>query len=398
MRKAATFFALSAALSLGAQQRAAFALPNGLKVRVYEDHSLPLLRGELRLTLPRPSEDGEAWMRPLGFRMLGAGGSGARGAAAFAQAADAIGLDLHLATTADSAAWTFSVRSQDQEAALALLADRVTRPGFDPIALETARNQAWNELSESDALIQAQLRFSRGLSAVPEPEEQLLGAGDPARLSAWHHRLFRPEQATLALWGDLDEAQARQVALLSLGAWTDAPAGPARPSGPSPESGPFLAALPGEAPTVAVGLVSDGTDAPARRFLRTWVDDQLKADGFSLATGNEGDALVATATAPVGTPAETLRARISSALDALPEALSAAGLSALQARDASLAKLMGLHPAALVAKAAREAPPALDLPAAKAVLSRWCAPPNRRLFASGDPGSLQGLQTTTPKR
>lgn len=373
----------------------AFTLPNGLKVLLFEDHSLPLLRGELRVDLPPPPQDGEAWLRPLGFHMLAAGGSGARSAAAFALASDAIGLELRLRTGPDAALWTFAVRSQDQETAFGLLADQVARPAFDPLALEPARTLAWSELSESDAQIRAQLRFTRSLSALPEPDERALGAVDPPALLAWHRRLFRPDRATLVLWGDLDGAQARQVTLLALGAWT---AQPQPASGPAPfaaEPGPFLAALPGEAPSVALGLVEDGRDRPQRRFLRPWVAAQLRAAGIAL---EDGDALVLRADAPLGTPAGALQARLAAALDALPAAFRPADLAALNTAAATGRVVMRLHPAALLAQAAEPSEAPADLAAAKAVLQRWLGPANRRAFFSGDPGSLQEAQTSTPKR
>ncbi|HET6330998.1 MAG TPA: insulinase family protein [Holophagaceae bacterium] len=394
MRPASALFLLPALLSADPAPTT-FTLPNGLKVALFEDHSLPLLRGELRLDLPAPTEDGQAWLRPLGLSMLAAGGSGARNAAAFALGADAIGLELRLSPGPDAALWAFSTRSQDQEAALGLLADRVTRPAFDPLALEPARLAAWSELSESDALARARLRFARASSALPEPDERALGSVDAATLAAWHRRLFRPDRAVLVLWGDLDASQARQLVLLSFGAWT-AVAEPASSAAPSaPEPGPFLAALPGEAPAVSIGLLEDGRDRAQRRFLRPWISAQLKAAGIAL---EEGDALSLRADAPLGTSAESLRARLAAALDALPASFTAADLAALRVQAATEKGLLSLHPEALLAGIAMPTEAPTDLAAAKALLDRWCAPSNRRLFASGDPGSLQGFQTSTPKR
>lgn len=403
MKAASLLFLVPALLSAAQPVPVAFVLPNGLQVALFEDHSLPLVRAELRLDLPAPASDGQAWLRPLGFRMLAAGGSGARSAAAFELSADAIGLDLRLSSGPDAAIWTLAIRSQDQETAFNLLADRVARPVFDPLALEPMRLAAWSEISESDALARAQLRFARALSALPEPDERALGSVDAAGLAAWHRRLFRPDRATLVLWGDLDASQARQLALLSLGAWTaqreSAPNGPP----PAPETGPFLAALPGEAPVVSLGLVEDGRDRAERRFLRPWIATQLKAAGIAL---EDGDAIVLRAEAPMGTSAGSLRARLAAALDTLPGSFSGADLAALRTQAATERALMSLHPGALLAGTATPVEAPADLAAAKALLDRWCASSNRRLFASGDPGSLQGLQgghqdapqTPTPKR
>ncbi|MBS1767721.1 MAG: insulinase family protein [Acidobacteria bacterium] len=399
MKRIAFLIPALLAAPLTAQQ--AFTLPNGMQVRLFEDHSLPLVQGELRLALPPAREDGEAWLRPFGFRLLAEGGSGSRTAAAFAQAADALGLDLRLARGPLQATWTFAARSQDQEAALGLLADRVTRPVFDPLALEPARLQAWSDLTNADALARARLRFARSLEALPLPAERDLASVDPARLAAWHRRLFRPDRATLVLWGDLDLAQARQLAVLSFGAWPAAtsPETPLKPA--APDSGPFLAALPGEAPVVSIGLVADGVDAPQRRFLWGWMDAQLQAAGLQPSREEDDGAVSLRVSGPLGTAAETLHARLAGALDALPKALTAESFAAWKAQAAQKAALAGLHPGQRIhaASAPTEAP--ADLDAAKAVLTRWCAETNRRLFASGDPGALQGLQASaaaTPNR
>lgn len=385
--------ALFLSASLGAQATpTTFTLPNGLHVALFEDHSLPLVRGELRLTLPTPAADGQAWLRPLGFRMLAEGGSGIRSAMAFALSADAIGLQLRQASGADTVHWSFSCRSQDQEAALGLLADRVAHPAFDPLALEPARLLAWSELSESNAMLRARLRFARALSALPEPDERALASVDASGLAAWHRRLFRPDRATLVLWGDLDASQARQLVMLSLGAWTSQPQAPAQAAPRAPEPGPFLAALPGEAPAVVIGLVEDGVDRAQRRFLRPWIATQLKSAGLHL---DEGEPLAVRLEAPLGTSAESLQARLAAALDALPTTFTAADLAALRAQASTEQALRSLHPEALLSTAASPAEAPQDLATAKAILDRWCAPSNRRLFISGDPGSLQ---TSTPKR
>ena len=397
MRRAILLPALIPAI-LGAQASSpqSFALPNGMKVLLFEDHSLPLMRGELRLALPPPPQDSEAWLRPLAFRMLEAGGSGTRSAAAFAQATDAIGLDLRMEPEAGAARWTLVARSQDQEAALSLLADRVTRPAFDPLTLEPERGQAWSELA-GDALPSAKLRFSRSLAALPVPDDQMLGAVTAHALHAWHRARFAPARATLVLWGDLDLPQARQLAILSFGAWTaQAVPAPAKASGDA-QTGPFLAALPGEAPRVSLGLVEDGADAALRRYLRPWAEAQLRASGLTIEDGENG-ALVLSASAALGTPAEALRARLAAALDGLPSLFTNRDLTDLGTQVSARARLRGLHPAALVAETAEGAQAPADAAMAKAALARWCAPANRRLFASGDPGALQGLQISTPKR
>lgn len=395
MKKLPLILGMVPGLLWGQQTPASFTLPNGLQVQLFEDHSLPLVRGRLMVALPPPNQDGEAWLRPLGFRMLAAGGSGTRSAAAFALSSDALGLDLPLFQSSTSAIWTFATRTQDQESAFALLADRVTRPSFDPLALEPARLVAWTELSESDLLSRARLRFQRSLFGLPEPEERGLATVDIHTLSAWHHRLFRPDRTRLVLWGDLSPSQARQLAMLSLGAWSAQPA-PAPVAAPEPaEVGPFFAILPGEAPSLSMGLASQGEDSALRRFLRPWVLAQLQAAGIRVS--NE-EPLTLQSDAILGTPIASLQARLSAALDLLPASFTARDLESLTAQTATERSLMGLHPGALLDEALEPMAAPESVGAARTVLERWCAPGNRRILASGDPGSLQSAQTETPKR
>lgn len=399
--------ALVAASALAAQAGPqAFTLPNGLRVVLFEDHSLPLVKGELRVALPPPGEDPEAWLRPLGLRMMALGGSGNRTAAAFAQAGDALGLQLPATLGPRSVTWRFAARVQDQGAALDLLADRVARPAFDPLALEPARLEAWSEASEAQALPRARLRFERSLAALPLPAERQLAALDPTRLAAWHRGRFRPDAARLALWGDLDLAQARQLAILAFGAWAAGPdpvsgPAPAPQEVPAPDLGPFLAALPGEASDIRIGLVEDGADAAIRRYLAPWVLAQLQAAGVHPSDPRTG-ALVISADAPLGAPAGPLRARLEAALEALPSTFGDRDLTALARQAAAARALQGLHPESQLADALAPAEAPADLAAAQAVLRRWLGPANRRLFASGDPGALEGLQApapaSTPKR
>ncbi|HET8715536.1 MAG TPA: insulinase family protein, partial [Holophagaceae bacterium] len=388
----AALLAISSAQAL-AQAPAApqtFTLPNGLQVALFEDHSLPLVKGELRVALPPPGEDPEAWLRPLGLRMMALGGSGSRSAAAFAQAADALGIQLPASLGPRSVTWRFTARSQDQGTALDLLADRVARPAFDPQALEPVRLEAWSEASEAQALPRARLRFERSLAALPLPAERQLAALDPTRLAAWHRARFRPDAARLALWGDLDLAQARQLAILAFGAWTAGPVpapGPAPASALAPEPGPFFAALPGEASDVRIGLVADGADAAIRRYLAPWVLAQLQAAGVHPTDPRSG-ALVVSADAPLGLPAAPLKARLDAALEALPSTFGDRDLAALARQAAAARVLQGLHPGDQLADTLAPGEAPADLAAAQAALRRWLGPANRRLFASGDPGAL----------
>jgi hypothetical protein len=129
--------------------------------------------------------------------------------------------------------WTLKCSSTLQEEAFALLAHVVLRPALPGSLLESQRTLCLRERQAMGLAEWAQLRFRwEFLENRPEGlalERTLLGFGLET-MTALQRRLVRPERATLFIRGDLNLAQAQQLALLNLGVWGPAPEPPLPPT------------------------------------------------------------------------------------------------------------------------------------------------------------------------
>ncbi len=227
---------LLAAAPLPAQQPQTFRLDTGLNVLLLESHERPLIRMELlcrwdRSELP-PGKEGLG-----GFlaQVMAAGGAGANTRNQFLRALDAQGMSFAFQPRIGSYRWTLSTDSRAQEAAMEYLADAVVRPVFDGPLVEVERQAARKRAAAAPPRERAAARFLWNLQdpAVlvppsPEPLEHL----EYQDLLDFQRRVIRPENAVLAFYGDLNLAQARQLALMHLGIWGPAPQPPLMGIGP----------------------------------------------------------------------------------------------------------------------------------------------------------------------
>jgi hypothetical protein len=373
------------ALAVAAQPPApprAFRLPNGLQVQLLEDHERPLVRAELRVAL-EPADP----LRELGLALLRHGGSGHRSGAEFDRAVDTLGLDLRQSDEASAVRWSLLARSRDQDLALGLLADLVLRPAFDGAELEAERGRAFDRLTQAAPLAQAEAAFRRAALGLPTPTEESLGKLTTADFGAWHRRALRPERAVLVLVGDLDGAQARQLASLSFGTWSaDQAAAPPAPVVPPKE--PLLVSLTGAPTEVRAALSPLDPNASA---LVPWARQRLAPAGIDLE--DSAGLLAARLQGAVGDKARDLQPRLLAALASLAGGPSEAELASLQADLQARARLLPLHPAERARALAAQG----SLPgqaAAKDLAARWSKP--SVFLWTGDPAAF--AQSATPKR
>jgi hypothetical protein len=313
---------LVAMLSLQAQTAAQrFTLPNGLLVVLLEDHDRPLLRARLHLRL----DAGEAPSALILAALEGAD-AGRMKPDAFEQALEGAGLRLHRTVEPGGLAWRLTARSRDQDRALGLAADRVTRPVFP--------------------------------------------AGTPVEVRAWRARVLRPERAVLVLQGDLGLDQARRLALLHLGTWTPATTKELPAAVPEPQ---VAVATPTKA--VATLPPDQAPEAPALLTLLLAEDPALAPVQLGL-EGRELVASLAPGTPPGTALADALETQRRRTFTEAELALARAAWKAGRARaslhpearmDAALAEALGqaISPArldALTPQALREA------------LGRWLEP------------------------
>jgi hypothetical protein len=204
-----------------------FTLRNGLRVRLQADHQRPYLELRLELSWPRGEEPpGREGAASVLARVLQAGGAGPHDPAALARLLEERGIGFEFQPEPGRLTWTLRCPSTLQEEAFALLAHLAARPVITGTLLEAQRARLWREHQALGIAEWAELRFRwELLEDRPEglASERSLAELDLETLSALHRRLVRPERAVLHIKGDLNLAQARQLAVLHLGVWGPGP-------------------------------------------------------------------------------------------------------------------------------------------------------------------------------
>lgn len=223
------------------------ALPNGIRLRVVEQHELPLV--QVTLTVAGGSRlDGESpGMASFMAGMLDEG-AGARDAVALQGELAYLGASL--STTADWDRFTVSLKVpvRTLPAALAIMADVVQRPTFRAEEVRRQRDLRLTSLLQArdqpGAI--ASLAFSRVAFPEGHPyhrnaagDSVSVAALDSAGVRAFYEGVLRPDRASLFVVGDVTEAQVRTLVTEHLGAWR--PTGPATPIPAPPATVPHPA-------------------------------------------------------------------------------------------------------------------------------------------------------------
>ncbi|MBL0210312.1 MAG: insulinase family protein [Holophagaceae bacterium] len=227
------------ALPLAAQPTGiqSFHLPNGLRVLFLENHRHPLIRLQLRSTWaprdfsePSPSPEtkgkvpeGPMPLEPLALGLLDRCSVGNRSRAAFNRTLEERGLSLRLSGEPDGPVWNLDGGSPEAESAFSLLADATTRPIPDGGDLDGQRLRLIHALQEPGGHAAARQEFLRLLERPDLPLEPLTEKGlGQIHLEALQRSIsatLRPGRAVLAISGDLNLSQARQLAQTNFGTW-----------------------------------------------------------------------------------------------------------------------------------------------------------------------------------
>jgi len=217
-----------------------FRLPNGLRVLLAENHERPLVRLELR-TAWNPAEEppGKEGLGGFLADLLETGAAAPLKREAFQRYLEDRALKLEFSLYPRSFAWSVLSDSQGQDGAFASLAMTATRQDFEPAAVEVRRQRLLLAARESTPRLRGEARFRRRIgdpSASPIPEEQAFLRIEYQDLLRLARRVLRPENSVLAIHGDMNLSQARQLSLLHLGAWGPSAEAPLAPGAdPSPD-------------------------------------------------------------------------------------------------------------------------------------------------------------------
>jgi zinc protease len=202
-------------------------LPNGLQVAVFADHRLPLV--QVQLLLPagsaqdRAGSAGSAWAAAQLLRS----GTSSRTPFAFAADLDQLGGSLSSFVLRDYSMVSGTFLAADLDAGLELLADAVVNPMFPPEEVDRLRVFAGRALlqsqqdpaSQADAALWATAFAGHPYATDPVGTPESMERLDAAAIRAFHHEIYRPDHAVLAVAGDVDPERVFALAADRFGSW-----------------------------------------------------------------------------------------------------------------------------------------------------------------------------------
>jgi zinc protease len=256
-----------------------FELANGLRVYLREDSELPLVQvaamvGSGALAAPRelPGFD------DLFAATLRTGGTGSMPAAALEERLDLLAIDLSCDMGPYATQLGMSVRRDDLDEGLVLLAELLRQPAFAGDKLELARSKAMEAVRRQNddpdgiasRLLMAALYPGHPLG--DSPTEATLSAVTRAQLVSYHRAHFAPNNLWLAVSGDIRRTDLLPLLERLLGGWPRSPvdAAPLTPLVP-PQQG-LLQVVVKEVPQTTImladlGLTKDNPDQYAGRVM-----------------------------------------------------------------------------------------------------------------------------------
>lgn len=201
-------------------------LANGIHLYLKEDKELPLVQvtamiGSGAITTPA----GKIGFADLFGSTWRTGGAGERTPEALDAYLDFLAADLSASMGPYSSQLDLSLRSDDLEQGVEVLADLLLQPGFAAERLELERLQAQEQLRRqndspaaiSRRLLMAALYPDHYLGYTPTPET--LAAVTRQDLIDFHHTYFAPNNLWIAVSGDFDRNNLLRILDDNLGDW-----------------------------------------------------------------------------------------------------------------------------------------------------------------------------------
>jgi zinc protease len=205
-------------------------LANGLRVVVIEQHEQPAV--SLRLVVPAGrafDPAGKAGLAEATASLLDKG-AGGRNAQQIAAAIDGVGGALGANAGLESAYATARVTTDQLDLGLDLLADILLRPTFPAEEVERGRSQALSglQITQEDAAYLAGTALARLVYGAHPYGQPVSGTPESLRgltredIVAFHRRHYGPDQALLAVVGDVKTADVLPQIERRFGAWAKA--------------------------------------------------------------------------------------------------------------------------------------------------------------------------------
>ncbi len=215
-----------------------FTLPNGIKVRLVEDHELPEVQGTALIrtgsAFDPPERIGLAQMTGL---LLRNGGTALKTGEQIDTLLEQIGASLDASIGETTGAVRFQTLKENSETVLLLLKEVLAQPAFRQDKLDAARAQLRGAISRryANPATIAHHEFTNLVFGKETPygwEQQYSTVDRISRndLRAFHERYFFPANLTLGITGDFDSAQLKKFLESLFADWT--PRQPAVPEFP----------------------------------------------------------------------------------------------------------------------------------------------------------------------
>ncbi len=188
-----------------------FTLKNGLKVLVIENHELPVVSMQLAIKAGRQDETrGKTGVAQFTAAML-TSGTRKRSRAKIADQIDFVGGTLVGQSRYEASLVSCSTLSQHTSTCLKLLPDVILRPTFPKKEIETVREQMQTVVKQrkDNAGSLAAAHFQNALWGDDNVRGWPLSAASISAIKrkdlvAWHKRWYKPNNALLAVAGDVD--------------------------------------------------------------------------------------------------------------------------------------------------------------------------------------------------
>lgn len=246
-------------------------LPNGIRLYLREDHELPLvsvtaLVGGGAISVPAA----ETGMAELMAALLRTGGAGERAPVEVDRDLEMMAANLSVSAETYTTDFNLSVQSKDLEAGMAILADMIRRPRFDPGRLELARRQSIEAIrrqyDDPEAVAsRALMRAVYGDHPLGRsPTEETVAAVSRDDLLRFHRRFFYPNNLWLAVSGDFDRKKLSALLEKLFADWPEGTFAEQEIPPVSPPPGPLVLVAPKDIPqtTILLGEIGISKDDP----------------------------------------------------------------------------------------------------------------------------------------
>ncbi len=201
-----------------------FTLPNGLKVFVVENHKLPVVTYSVQLDVHPEPEGNKSGMSSLVGELITAG-TKSRSKDKFDEEVDAIGATL----SATSQSIGGKVLTKHQDKLLDLMSDALLNANFQQSELDKLKKQTLSGLetskNEPDEMLKnvsAVLNYGTSHPYGEVTRTETVNNITLADCNAYYKKYFRPNVAYMAIVGDINLAQAKELANKYFAKWEKA--------------------------------------------------------------------------------------------------------------------------------------------------------------------------------